>query len=132
MGADGACTVGWWAGAHVAGRDVEGAAWFRDCGDIARRGDVGARLPALPPCRSRDSPRTVAADGVGTGTAGGECGGFCTSGRDSRASEGYGMTWLVIDFDSTFVKVEALDELARIALSDAPDAAKRVSEIEAI
>jgi D-3-phosphoglycerate dehydrogenase len=41
------------------------------------------------------------------------------------------MTYLVIDFDSTFVRLEALDELARIALRG-PEAAERVREIEAI
>lgn len=38
----------------------------------------------------------------------------------------------VIDFDSTLVQVESLDELARIALQDAPDRDKRLAEIEHI
>jgi len=42
------------------------------------------------------------------------------------------MTTLVLDFDSTFVTVESLDELGRIALRDAPDRAERVAEIERI
>ena len=40
------------------------------------------------------------------------------------------MTTLIIDFDSTLVQVEALDELARIALAGAPDRDERVAEIE--
>lgn len=38
----------------------------------------------------------------------------------------------IIDFDSTFVTVEVLDELARVALSDDPDQKKKVEEIEKI
>jgi D-3-phosphoglycerate dehydrogenase / 2-oxoglutarate reductase len=41
-------------------------------------------------------------------------------------------TFLILDFDSTFVRVEALDELARIALRDAPDREERVARIAAI
>jgi D-3-phosphoglycerate dehydrogenase len=37
---------------------------------------------------------------------------------------------IVIDFDSTLVEVEALDELARIALREAPDQGKRLEEIQ--
>ncbi len=39
---------------------------------------------------------------------------------------------LVIDFDSTFVSCESLDQLARIVLQDNPDRDRIVSEIEAI
>lgn len=41
-------------------------------------------------------------------------------------------TNLVIDFDSTIVRVEALDELAKIVLAKAPDRESRVRKIEAI
>lgn len=37
---------------------------------------------------------------------------------------------LILDFDSTFVQVEALDELAKIALKSAPNKAAIVSQIE--
>jgi D-3-phosphoglycerate dehydrogenase len=40
--------------------------------------------------------------------------------------------YLVIDFDSTFVQVEALDELARIALVHDPDREAKVDRIAAI
>ncbi len=36
---------------------------------------------------------------------------------------------LVIDFDSTFCRLEALDELAALALADQPDGAERLAEI---
>jgi D-3-phosphoglycerate dehydrogenase len=41
-------------------------------------------------------------------------------------------TTLVIDFDSTFVQVESLDELARIALRSAKDGRERLRQIEAL
>lgn len=41
-------------------------------------------------------------------------------------------TVLLLDFDSTIVTVETLDELARITLEDAPDRDARVAEIEQI
>ena len=41
-------------------------------------------------------------------------------------------TYLIMDFDSTFVSVEALDELAKIALRDASDRDAVVKQIEAI
>ncbi len=41
-------------------------------------------------------------------------------------------TIFLFDFDSTFVTVEALDELANIALADAPDRAQRVAAIAEI
>src|SRR6187402_3150439 len=37
--------------------------------------------------------------------------------------------YFIIDFDSTFTKVEALDELGEIALKDHPDKAKILQEI---
>ncbi|MBN1352078.1 phosphoglycerate dehydrogenase [candidate division KSB1 bacterium] len=40
--------------------------------------------------------------------------------------------YFVIDFDSTFIKVEALEELAAISLKDEPDSAKVLSEIREI
>lgn len=39
---------------------------------------------------------------------------------------------IIIDFDSTFMKVEGLEELAEIVLKDSPDQAKIVNEIKAI
>ena len=39
---------------------------------------------------------------------------------------------LAFDFDSTLVTVEALDELAKICLANAPDAAARIQLVEAI
>ena len=39
---------------------------------------------------------------------------------------------LVFDFDSTIVALEGLDELARLALADDPDRARKVEAIEAI
>ena len=39
---------------------------------------------------------------------------------------------LIIDFDSTFVTVESLDELAHIVLKDNPESAQRVETIRAI
>ncbi len=39
---------------------------------------------------------------------------------------------LVIDFDSTFIKTEALDELAKIALEHDPNKEQKAREIEAI
>lgn len=39
---------------------------------------------------------------------------------------------LIIDFDSTFVTVESLDELAHIALKDNPESAQRLKTIRAI
>lgn len=39
-------------------------------------------------------------------------------------------TYLIFDFDSTFVSVEGLDELARIALRDTPDRDVRLAKIE--
>jgi D-3-phosphoglycerate dehydrogenase len=55
--------------------------------------------------------------------------------RDGGGSGGTGegelvKGYLVLDFDSTFVKVEALDELARIALRDVEDRDVRVARIE--
>lgn len=41
-------------------------------------------------------------------------------------------TIFLFDFDSTFVTVEALDELANIALAEAPDRAQRVAAIAEI
>lgn len=41
-------------------------------------------------------------------------------------------SYLIIDFDSTFVSVEALDELAGIALRGTDDRDQKVAEIEAI
>jgi D-3-phosphoglycerate dehydrogenase len=38
--------------------------------------------------------------------------------------------WYVIDFDSTFVQVEALEELARIALKGHPDRKRTIAQIE--
>ncbi len=40
--------------------------------------------------------------------------------------------YLLIDFDSTFVQIEALDELATIALADVPNREMIVSQIKAI
>lgn len=40
--------------------------------------------------------------------------------------------YYIIDFDSTFTQVEALDELARISLKNHPDREKRVAEIDAL
>ena len=40
--------------------------------------------------------------------------------------------YLLIDFDSTFVRVEALDELATIALANAPNREMIVSQIKEI
>ncbi len=37
--------------------------------------------------------------------------------------------YFIIDFDSTFTKVEALDELGEIALKDHPEKAKILQEI---
>ena len=42
------------------------------------------------------------------------------------------MTYFIIDFDSTFVKVEALDALAEIALKRHPQKAVRLEQIKAI
>lgn len=39
---------------------------------------------------------------------------------------------LVIDFDSTFCRLEALDELAALALADQPDGPERLTEIRAL
>ncbi|MDB5179158.1 MAG: 3-phosphoglycerate dehydrogenase [Patescibacteria group bacterium] len=39
-------------------------------------------------------------------------------------------TYLIFDFDSTFVSLEGLDELARITLRDVPDRAERLARIE--
>ena len=39
---------------------------------------------------------------------------------------------LIIDFDSTFVTVESLDELAHIVLKDNPESAQRLEMIKAI
>ena len=39
---------------------------------------------------------------------------------------------LIIDFDSTFVTVESLDELAHIVLKDNPESAQRLEKIRAI
>jgi D-3-phosphoglycerate dehydrogenase / 2-oxoglutarate reductase len=39
---------------------------------------------------------------------------------------------LIIDFDSTMVRLEALDELANIALANAPDREERIDKIKAI
>lgn len=41
-------------------------------------------------------------------------------------------TYIIIDFDSTFMKVEALEELAEIVLKDSPDKDRIVDEIKAI
>ncbi|MBE7176607.1 MAG: HAD-IB family phosphatase [Mucilaginibacter polytrichastri] len=41
------------------------------------------------------------------------------------------MNHYIIDFDSTFTQVEALDELARISLADHPDREKAYEQIEA-
>jgi D-3-phosphoglycerate dehydrogenase len=41
-------------------------------------------------------------------------------------------THYIIDFDSTLVTIETLDELARIALADDPDAAQKVAQLEHI
>lgn len=41
-------------------------------------------------------------------------------------------TYLIIDFDSTFIKVESLDVLAEIALENNPDKEKIVAEIKRI
>ncbi len=41
-------------------------------------------------------------------------------------------SYIIIDFDSTFTQVEGLDELARIALQDAPEGKKRITQIEQI
>jgi D-3-phosphoglycerate dehydrogenase len=38
--------------------------------------------------------------------------------------------YFIIDFDSTFTQVEALDELARISLKDHPDREKIYQQIE--
>src|SRR5699024_5938182 len=38
----------------------------------------------------------------------------------------------IIDFDSTFTQVEALDELARISLAEHPDRQKHLDEIESL
>jgi len=40
--------------------------------------------------------------------------------------------YLIIDFDSTFVTVESLDELAHIVLKDNPESAQRLETIRAI
>ena len=40
--------------------------------------------------------------------------------------------FLILDFDSTFVSVEALVELAEIALRDAPDREQKVAQIDGI
>ena len=40
--------------------------------------------------------------------------------------------YLIIDFDSTFVTVESLDELAHIVLQDNPESAQRLETIRAI
>lgn len=42
------------------------------------------------------------------------------------------MNHYIIDFDSTFTQVEALDELARISLSEHPDREKAYEQIEAL
>lgn len=42
------------------------------------------------------------------------------------------MNHYIIDFDSTFTQVEALDELARISLSEHPDREKAYKEIESL
>ena len=39
-------------------------------------------------------------------------------------------SYYIIDFDSTFTQVEALDELARISLKNHPDREKRIAEID--
>lgn len=39
-------------------------------------------------------------------------------------------SYYIIDFDSTFTQVEALDELARISLKNHPDKEKRIAEID--
>jgi hypothetical protein len=40
--------------------------------------------------------------------------------------------YFVIDFDSTFTKVEAFDVLAEISLKDHPDQEKRIQQIKDI
>jgi D-3-phosphoglycerate dehydrogenase len=40
--------------------------------------------------------------------------------------------WYIIDFDSTFVQVEALEELARIALKGNPRKKEIIAEVEEI
>jgi D-3-phosphoglycerate dehydrogenase / 2-oxoglutarate reductase len=40
--------------------------------------------------------------------------------------------YIVIDFDSTFTKVEAFDELAEISLKEFPDREERVTRIKEI
>ena len=40
--------------------------------------------------------------------------------------------YLIIDFDSTFVTVESLDELAHIVLKDNPESTQRLETIRAI
>jgi D-3-phosphoglycerate dehydrogenase / 2-oxoglutarate reductase len=42
------------------------------------------------------------------------------------------MTYFIIDFDSTFVKLEALDELSNIVLQNHPQRAQIVKQIQAI
>lgn len=41
-------------------------------------------------------------------------------------------SYIIIDFDSTFMKVEGLEELAEIVLKDSPDQTRIVNEIKAI
>lgn len=41
-------------------------------------------------------------------------------------------TYFIIDFDSTFVRIEALDKLAEIALKNQPDKNERLKKIKAI
>lgn len=40
--------------------------------------------------------------------------------------------YFIVDFDSTFIRLEALDELARIALQNSPDQKERLQKIQSI